>query len=364
MEAGPHRPRSRGFGVRVRLETAHFPCLERSPVSTQASSLVDSYHRRFVYLRLSVTDRCNFRCSYCLPNGYIKPIEKNHPAELSVTEIQNLVRGFVELGVRKVRLTGGEPTVRRDLLEIAQAVARTPGIEKVGITTNGTRLKELARPLRQAGVTALNVSVDSLNRETFKQITGMDRLESILDGLEHALTLGFESVKINAVLLDGWNETELSTFMEWIRNRPVSVRFIELMETGHNIEFFRRRHISAGKIQFELLKSGWSPRKRGGAEGPAIVYEHPHYQGTLGLIAPYSEDFCVSCNRLRVSSVGALRLCLFGSGDASLRDLLQSELQTPELVARIRALVAQKPEAHLLKEGNYGNTWNLSSIGG
>lgn len=333
--------------------------------------LVDSYSREFVYLRLSVTERCNFRCVYCLPNGYQKPKPNQGSSEapemapeLTAIEIQNLVRGFVALGVRKVRLTGGEPTVRRDIVELVRAVAGVPGVEEVALTTNGTRLKELAGPLHRAGLRSINVSIDSLDPERFKSITGMDRLPEILEGLDEVAQLGYRNIKLNAVLLNGLNEDGLTQFMNWVKLRPISVRFIELMRTGHNEALFEARHVSAGQLQFELLKSGWNLLTKGRSDGPAAVYGHPEYAGTIGLIAPYSRDFCSGCNRLRVSSQGALRLCLFGDGDASLRDLLQSEEQAEELVARVRRLVAVKPESHYLQEGKYGNIWNLSSIGG
>ena len=324
--------------------------------------LVDSYERKFVYLRLSVTDRCNFRCVYCLPNGY--EASGHIEPELSLEEVRRLVSGFVKLGVWKVRLTGGEPTVRRDIVELAQTVASVQGVRKIAITTNGNRLEELAIPLRKAGVTSVNISVDSLDKETFQKITGTDRFEQVLRSVDHALSAGFENVKINTVLLREKNDHELSNFIFWVRERPVSVRFIELMQTGKNRELFERRHLSGGTVQFELLRSGWTPLARKRDDGPAVVYHHPDYAGTIGIIAPYSQDFCKTCNRLRVSSRGALRLCLFGEKDESLRDCLTDDSGREELVARVRRLVLGKPISHFLHEGKYGNTWNLAGIGG
>ena len=324
--------------------------------------LVDNYQRQFVYLRLSVTDRCNFRCVYCLPNGYQGPLSQE--AELSVNEIRRLVQGFARLGVQKVRLTGGEPTVRRDLVEIASAISSIPEIKKVGVTTNGNRLRELALPLKKAGVTSINVSLDSLDPGRFHRITGMDRFSEVTGGIEHALMLGFENIKINAVLLKESNSDELSRFMEWVKDRPISVRFIELMRTGKNQALFEEKHLSGGVIQFELLRAGWKPVSRKVDDGPAVIYEHPSYLGTIGIIAPYSKDFCKTCNRLRVSSRGALRLCLFGDGDASLRQFLNSDDSQEELTHEIQRLVLGKPVSHFLHEGIYGNTWNLAAIGG
>lgn len=324
--------------------------------------LVDSHLRKFVYLRLSVTDRCNFRCIYCLPNGYQK--SQTAESELSVEEIRRLVGGFARLGVWKVRLTGGEPTVRRDISEIARAVALVPGIRQVAITTNGYRLRELADPLREAGVSSVNVSVDSLNERNFEKITGTKSFSEVTRGVDHALAVGFKSIKINAVLLDGMNGDELPRFMALVKDRPISVRFIELMRTGKNAGLFEKRHLSGGTIQLELLKSGWLPAPRAVGDGPAIAYQHPDHRGTIGIIAPYSSDFCKTCNRLRVSSRGALRLCLFGEKDQSLREYLKDDSCEEILSDKIRDLVREKPVSHFLHEGKYGNTWNLAGIGG
>lgn len=324
--------------------------------------LIDSFGRDFHYLRLSVTDVCNFRCVYCLPNGYQKPERAEEP--LTVDEIRNLVAGFAELGLWKVRLTGGEPTVRRDFLELAAAVAATPGIRKVALTTNGYRLKQLASELRHAGITSLNVSVDSLDPGRFREITGTDRLDEVLDGIGAALKAGFETVKVNAVLLRDLNDADLEAFLKWTVDVPVSIRFIELMRTGENEELFRRRHLSGGEVKLRLLRQGWSLRERAPGDGPAVEFEHPEHRGRIGIIAPYSQDFCRSCNRLRVSSTGGLRLCLFGEKDHALRPLLQHESQREELIASVRGLMDRKAVSHYLHEGIYGNTGNLAAIGG
>lgn len=324
--------------------------------------LVDLYKRKFVYLRLSITDRCNFRCVYCLPNGYQGTGSNN--AELSVDEIRRLVHGFTLLGIQKVRLTGGEPTLRRELIEIASAISSMPEIKKLAITTNGHRLKELGPQLKKAGVTSINVSLDSLDSNRFNKITGVDRFHNVFNAVEGIASLGFESIKINAVLLKDANSDELGSFTDWIRNRNISVRFIELMRTGNNEELFRLRHLSGETVKLSLLENGWQAAKRKFDDGPAVLYEHPEYLGTIGIIAPYSKGFCDTCNRLRVSSRGALRLCLFGDSDAPLRQYLQSDDQREELAHEIQRLTLGKEPSHYLQKGNYGNTWNLSAIGG
>jgi cyclic pyranopterin phosphate synthase len=210
----------------------------------------------------------------------------------------------------------------------------------------------------------VNVSVDSLDSDVFKRITGTDRFEQVIAGVDEAVRVGFEAIKVNAVLLRETTQGELGRFMEWVKARPVSVRFIELMRTGKNAEYFSQQHLSGGVVQLELLKAGWTQMPRSSGDGPAVVYRHPAYVGSIGIIAPYSKEFCNSCNRLRVSSRGALRLCLFGERDESLRDYLQDDSSEDELIARIQELVLRKPLAHQLHEGKYGNTWNLAGIGG
>lgn len=325
-------------------------------------NLQDSFGRKFTYLRLSVTDVCNFHCTYCLPNGYEK--KKNQPGFLNLNEIRNLVSAFAEMGFTKIRLTGGEPTVRKDIIDIARAVSSTAGIKKVAITTNGYKLSQQVRDFKDAGITSLNVSIDSLDRDNFKKITGHDKLDEILKGLNMAFDLGFESIKINAVLMKDLNDNELPKFLNWVKDKPVSVRFIELMRTGKNIELFKKHYASGTLLQEQLVELGWDKKQRSQDDGPAQEYTHPDFMGKIGVIAPYSKDFCTTCNRLRISSVGALRLCLFGDGDYSIRDLIQHPEQKMELILKLKKILGLKEESHYLHEGKFGNTWNLSSIGG
>lgn len=325
-------------------------------------NLEDTYGRRFTYLRLSVTDACNFKCVYCLPQGYKKP--KNVESDLTLTEIQNLVGAFAEMGVWKFRLTGGEPTLRRDLLEIAQVISETPGVRKIALSTNGYRLKSLAKNLKQAGVTALNISIDSLDRGKFSEITGVDKLDEILEGVDAALQEKFSSIKINAVLLDGWNNQEFDSFLNWIQNKPVTVRFIELMPTGQNQPVFKKHHAQSTRLQERLTQLGWTQKPREQADGPAVEFEHSDFTGNIGMIAPYSKDFCKTCNRLRITSRGALRMCLFAEGNTSVRHLLQERSQREELQNLLRSLLTKKESSHYLPEGRYGNNLTFSAIGG
>jgi len=323
-------------------------------------TLRDPFGRPLEYLRLSVTDRCNFRCVYCLPSGC--PRDRDPP--LSLAEISRLVRAFAGLGFWKVRVTGGEPTLRADICEVVRTVASTPGVRRVGLTTNGYRLAELAPGLRQAGLAALNVSLDSLDRERFARLTGADRMDGVVEGIGAAVEAGIPSIKVNAVLLRGLEDSELDRFLAWTRSLPLTVRFIELMQTGDNEEFFRSHHLSAEEIRRKLEARGWSRLEKGAADGPAAMYRHPDHRGRAGLIAPYSSGFCASCNRLRVSSTGHLRLCLFGEEEVPLRQHLEGDGQRDALERLVELAVKGKPAAHRLKEGRCGSAATLAAIGG
>ena len=328
---------------------------------TAMSQLTDGFGRSFPYLRLSLTEACNFRCSYCLPDGYQAD---GRPQFMAVDEIERLVRGFAALGMHKIRLTGGEPSLRKDLQQIIATVAKVPGIRKVAITTNGCLLPRHLPGWHRAGLTALNVSMDSLQRERFHAITGHDRLPEIMQGLNLAQALGLQSIKLNAVLLRGLNDDELLAWMEFLRERPISVRFIELMRTGDNHEFYERHHLRADVIIEQLLAAGWSERKRAADAGPAREFSHPEHRGSVGIIAPYSKDFCKGCNRLRVTARGDLRLCLFGDFGVALRPLLQSDDDQDALLARITTQLGLKAAGHGLHFGQTGLTPHLASIGG
>lgn len=323
-------------------------------------TLVDGFGRSFHYLRLSVEDACNFRCKYCLPGGYHKT---EADAPLTVDEIRRLARAFAELGFWKIRLTGGEPTVRRDIVEIAETAARTPGIRRVALSTNGYRLAELAADLKAAGVSAVNVSVDSLDPARFAAATGHDGLAGVLAGIGRALELGLET-KLNAVLMKGLNDDEFARFVDLAREKPLSVRFIELMPVADNMDFFAQRHLKAEALVSWLAENGWTERPRKDGDGPAREFTKAGHLGSVGVIAPYAKDFCGSCNRLRVTSRGRLRLCLFSEGDHSLRSLLQDDAQTAELKERVKTLLGLKEVSHYLPEGKFGNTPHFASMGG
>lgn len=324
------------------------------------SHLMDGFGRRFPYLRLSITDVCNFQCSYC-SNGYENSDEKLLSDQ---NEIIRMLRAFIALGVWKVRVTGGEPTVRPDFIKIVQSIRDIPEIKKIALTTNGYKLSERAQSYFDAGISSINISIDSLRSDQFKLITGHDSLHNILEGMEKCIKIGFSSVKINTVLLKGMNDQDLDGFIEFVVDKPISLRFIELMRTGENQNYFEKHHLSSSFVMECLLSRGWKIKPRSDGAGPAIEFEHTDSLGSIGIIAPYSKDFCKTCNRLRVSAKGSLHLCLFGEAGYSLRHLLRSDDQQEELQNTIMDLMNHKKSTHFLHLNQTGATPHLASIGG
>ena len=327
--------------------------------------LEDNFGRKFPYIRMSITEVCNFKCGYCLPNGY--QVDKSDNRKfLNIDEIRRLAKGFSELGVQKIRLTGGEPTVRKDFYEIVKILKNETSIKKIVITTNGYHLDQKAKLLIDSGLDGINISIDSLDRNTFKKVTGHDRLPEILKGIKNLQDLYFENIKINAVLLNGINSSDkdFETWAEFIKVNKVDFRYIELMQTGDNLEYFKKYHISSNIFKEYLNKNNWIFQTLGKDAGPSLNFINPEYKGKFGIIAPYSKDFCRSCNRLRITSRGDLRLCLFGNTGISIRHLLQKDDQIDELQDLIMGQMKFKKETHYLELGETGLIKNLSTTGG
>jgi cyclic pyranopterin phosphate synthase len=324
----------------------------------------DSFGRSFPYIRLSITDVCNFKCGYCLPNGYFKV--ENKPGFLNLDEISNLVAAFTELGVSKIRITGGEPTVRKDFFEVLKNIKSEHEISNLVITTNGYKLNEIAEELIATRINGINISIDSLDRNKFKEITGQDRLPQILEGINILQNKGFKNIKVNAVLLKNVNDS-LEEFQNWerfINNNEIDFRYIELMQTGDNLEYFKKYHTSAFVFKKYIESQDWKEISRISDAGPSINYVHSKLKGKFGIIAPYSKDFCSTCNRLRITAKGELRLCLFGNTGTNLRPYLQNQNQKDELIELILKQLRFKKESHYLETGNTGMTPHLASIGG
>ena len=324
--------------------------------------LVDAFQRAYYYLRLSITDQCNFRCNYCLPNGY-QP-EANKPSFLTLSEIVRVAEAFAAMGTEKIRLTGGEPTLRKDFITIAENVANVSGIRQLALTTNGYRMAKDVDAWQRAGITSINVSVDSLDPKMFHQITGINKFDEVMRGIERAFEIGYKKVKVNSVLMKNLNDHEFNQFLAWVKNRPIQMRFIELMQTGEIDSFFHHHHLSGEILVKKLLEQGWQLQQKAITDGPAKVFKHPDYMGEIGLIMPYEKNFCASCNRLRVSAKGKLHLCLFGEEGIELRDLLRSDEQQSILQARIFSALQGKREHHYLHQGDTGIRQHLASIGG
>ena len=329
------------------------------------TNLIDSFGRTFPYIRLSITDVCNFKCGYCLPNGY--QIDKSDNRKfLKLKEIGRLTKALSELGVSKIRLTGGEPTVRKDFFDIVKVIKESSGIKKTVITTNGYHLDKIASKINASGLDGINISIDSLNTEIFKSITSHDRLPEILKGIEKLKKMNFQNIKINAVLLKGINDSE-KDFDQWakfIEKNEIDLRYIELMQTGDNLHYFKKYHVSATKFTNYLNKNNWIIQTFGRDAGPAKNYLNPKFKGKFGIIAPYSKDFCKSCNRLRITAKGDLRLCLFGNTGINIRHLMQTDDKIEELKDLILKQLNFKKESHYLELGETGLTKNLSTTGG
>ena len=327
--------------------------------------LKDSFGRKFPYIRLSISDVCNFKCGYCLPDGY-KIDKSDNRTFINTEEIKRLARALSELGVSKIRLTGGEPTIRKDFFEIIKIIKENSGIKKTVITTNGYKLDKIANDIKNSGLDGINISIDSLDPKTFKKITGHDRLEEILRGIKNLQKLNFKNIKINAVLLKGINDSErdFDSWAQFIKNNEIDFRYIELMQTGDNLDYFNKYHVPSKKFTDYLNNNNWIIQTFGKDAGPAKNYLNPKFKGKFGVIAPYSKDFCKSCNRLRITAKGDLRLCLFGNTGINIRHLMQKDNQIEELKDLILKQLNIKKESHYLEIGETGLTKNLSTTGG
>jgi cyclic pyranopterin phosphate synthase len=324
---------------------------------------LDSFGRSINYLRISVTDRCNLRCLYCMPPEGVPQI--SHSEILSYEEIWTVVRVAAELGIYKIRLTGGEPLVRADSPKLIKMLSQIEGIEELSLTTNGTFLKKYALELKQAGLSRVNVSLDTLKPDKFRYITRLGKLKTVLEGIEAAKEAGFGPVKINTVVMRGINDDEILDFARMTYEDGWHVRFIELMPFKGVAEFVPsvelRQHISLlGKLEpcpdsIEIT-----------GNGPAMYYRLAGARGTIGFISPLTEpSFCSRCNRMRLTSDGKLRPCLLGEDEIDLKIPLRNNASMEELKSLILKAVASKPEHHNLEGGNIRLVnRKMSQIGG
>ena len=313
----------------------------------------DCFGRDIYYLRLSVTDLCNLRCIYCMPEGGV--VKRPHEDIMSVEEIAEVVRAASACGITKVRVTGGEPLVRKGIVEICRRISETPGIRELCMTTNGILLPEFASDIKAAGVKRLNISLDSIDPDTYRKITRSGSLDSALKGVQAALDTGFDAIKINAVLIGGVNDGEILSLLELTRRYAINVRFIEVMPIGECADWAESRFLSADHV----LKL--APELRdAGADGVAKLFKLPGGLGTVGLISPISSHFCPTCNRIRIAADGMLKPCLHSAEEVNLRGLQGAELEDV-----IRMAILRKPQKHMLDTGAISSSLrNMNAIGG
>ena len=313
----------------------------------------DRYGRTIKYLRLSVTDLCNCRCVYCMGENGVPRLP--HSAILSFEELEEIVRAAVSLGVTKVRLTGGEPLVRRGIDELVRRLRGIEGVEELAMTTNGARLAEYAEALKEAGLDRLNVSLDTLDPEKFRRITRIGELRDTLDGLDAARRAGFERIKLNTVLMGGVNDDEIAEIAALAKDGAFDVRFIELMPIGECTDWDRRRFLPAERV-LEYLPKG----ERVPSDGVAELWRPAGFRGTVGLIRPLSHRFCADCDRIRITPDGCLKPCLHSAREIPLRGK-----HGEALVRTIAEGMQTKPREHHMADGHASESRRgMNRIGG
>ena len=314
--------------------------------------MLDGCGRTIDYLRLSVTDLCNYRCRYCMPaEGVCK---RPHADILSVEELVGIGRAAVKGGVKKIRLTGGEPLVRRGILDICHGLRAIPGLEELCLTTNGSLLPSMAAPLREAGVDRLNISLDTLRPDRFREMTRLGTLSDVLEGIRAAEDAGFTNLKLDTVLIGGFNDDEIGDFLNLTMDHPWEIRFIELMPMGPCAEWEKSRFLSVDSVL-----QRYTTLQEIDAQGVARRYRLPGAKGTVGLISPMSHDFCADCRRIRVTADGKLKGCLHSREELPLRGLHGKDLEDA-----IRRGILQKPQRHHLAEGASDTPRTMNQIGG
>ncbi|MDR3305639.1 MAG: GTP 3',8-cyclase MoaA [Clostridiales Family XIII bacterium] len=314
--------------------------------------MIDHYGRIIDYLRISVTDLCNLRCIYCMPEEGVKKLR--HGDILSVEEIEEIAAAAAALGIVKIRLTGGEPLIRGGILDIVRRVAHTPGIREVAMTTNATLLPRFARKLKDAGLTRVNISVDTMDPERYREITRGGEIEDVMRGIRAAVDVGLTPIKLNAVLMGGINEENIRPLIKMTEDADFRVRFIEVMPIGECSDWNKERFVSIEKVLDEEPALRYS-----GTDGVSKLYRKDGSKGSVGLISPISNHFCPACNKVRVTSDGMLKPCLHSAEEIPLRGL-HGEV----LIAAIRNGILNKPLKHELSRDGSESRRGMNAIGG
>ena len=326
--------------------------------------LIDGFSRPITYLRISVTDKCNLRCVYCMPEAGLPWLRREEI--LTYEELEAIVHAAASVGVRRIRLTGGEPLVRRNLSRLVAAIAGVAGIEDIALSTNGLLLEAQLPELVAAGLRRINVSLDTLRADRFEAIARRPGLDAVLRAIDAAAAAGLSPIKLNCVVMRGHNDDELADFAELTRERPIFVRFIEVMPVHENLALQRDAYISSDEI-LERVSRNESLRPVAGpaGNGPARYFAFPRAAGAVGVISPLSHEYCGSCNRVRLTADGRLRLCLFGDHALDLRGPLRAGATTAQLADLLRSAMLIKPERHHLRLGETASRMRaFSEIGG
>lgn len=326
--------------IRDAVQSAALPPAETIAVP---DTLTDRFGRRHTYLRISITDRCNLRCSYCMPPEGID--WKSREELLTFSEIRRIAAVLVEMGIEKIRITGGEPTVRSGLEGLIADLAALDGVKTMALTTNGLRMPQQAAGLKRAGLQAVNISLDTLQRDRFLEITRRDALDGVLAGIDAALQTGFESLKLNVVVMAGVNDDEILDFVDWIRDKPMNVRFIEYMPFKDNA--WREADVFPYLEMKRMIETRYVLEPLAAEPGAvARDFSLAGHRGTVSFITSMTDSFCGTCNRLRLTADGQIKSCLFHPAEISLRKLLRGGGTDDELRPLIRSAVLQKQEAH------------------
>lgn len=318
--------------------------------------MIDSFGRKINYLRVSITDLCNLRCTYCMPECGVQKIEREDILKLE--EIFELVKIFTKLGIDKVRLTGGEPLIRKGLPELVKNIGSLQAIKDFSMTTNGILLKDYASVLKKSGLSRVNVSLDTMDEEKYRQITRGGSLKKVLEGIEEAKRVGLSPIKINTVLIGGFNEDEIENFVNLTVHNEIDIRFIELMPMGQVGKWSREKFIP-GETVLNKVKD-LIPVDREDISSPASYYKLKGAKGKIGIISPMTCKFCEDCNRLRLTSDGKLKLCLHSKEMLDLKYLLRSGKNIEEAIINF---INKKPQSHHLEDGNCVLK-NMAAIGG
>ena len=326
--------------------------------------LIDTYNRKIDYIRISVTDRCNLRCIYCMPSEGVREI--THSEILTYEEIIHILSIATNLGIKKVRITGGEPLVRKGLPYLIKTISNLGAIEEISLTTNGVLLKRFAKELKEAGLNRLNISLDSMDPKRYEEITKGNNLSDVWEGIRAAEELGFSPIKINMVPIRGFNDNEIKEFAALTFNKPYHIRFIEFMPTGAKDIWSKEKYISTKELKEAISGLGeLKPIKNEWGSGPAKNFKLLNAKGVIGFISAVSDHFCAGCNRLRLTSDGKLRPCLFSDSEVDLKKALREGCDDDELQRLLLLGLQIKPEKHNINESDPNAIERpMSAIGG